>query len=241
MNHQTKANSSSQPFSQITQDDERDQVWAQLKSSQAPVKVYPEETQGSEWRLRLHLSAMERGHLVFTAVPSGVELRSGSFYHLTFALRELRYFARFSDFKQQDHQLILAKPTPLYAVNRRVNFRVQIPQGLRLRVDVEGLNHRAVDLPHQLSDLSIGGCCLFTPAGQAKLAPGDHLQLRLNLLTGRAPVKMSGRVRYLRPAHPPNTSSGWLIGIQFETAGLSGDLFTLVLSLYRRAQTYAKL
>lgn len=238
MNQQSKLNKESL-FSPVTDGEDRRQVWEQLVDSKQDVRLYSERGDCPIYDSLRLIEYSKRG-LVFSGLPQELAGLPPEQNLITFILKGARYFSQIFQPTLARGTLKVPLPTSLFKVNRRANFRVLVPHNFTLVVSVLAINGKSGEWHFQLRDLSFGGCCLFLPEPQSLLKVGDRLDLRLQL-DARMVVTTSGDVRYVRSAN--SGMKGWLVGLQFDpnSSNLSGDLFTMVLSLYRRAQSYAEI
>jgi hypothetical protein len=227
-------------FSQVSDAEERIKIWEKLVIARSSIRLYSEKGDHPVFD-SLVLNRFSKKELVFSGLPKGLDLAPINQSLITFVVEEVRFFAQLEPTHELSRgELRVPLPNSVFKVNRRANFRVSTPQNHTFVVSMLALNGQAKEQPLQLRDLSFGGCCLYYPDEECPLEEGDVIEMRLQL-DSRMVVKTGGNIRYGRPAN--ETKKGWLVGVQFHTNAESGsgDLFSMVLSLYRRTQSYGEI
>ena len=128
-----------------------------------------------------------------------------------FSLHEENYFFT-SKTTLTDTALIFSTPTVVYKVQRRDNFRVDIPQNFPHQIEITGLK----ELKIKLLDLSMGGCKINAtysePTQISQLKENFEIALKFSFLSFEN-LTVYAKIKFTK--HEPRTKSV-AIGLEFE-------------------------
>lgn len=99
----------------------------------------------------------------------------------SFEFKRNKYFFKTLLTSNVDGMTILS-PTELFQLQRRDNFRMVIPIGVKYVAELQSINGKRINEKMEIRDISLGGCQVVFKKIAIKINPGDHLQIKIQML-----------------------------------------------------------
>lgn len=196
-----------------------------LKESASTVASVMLWTKNQEKVLQTHLSAFsESESTLFAWVPPGEKPEEFSqvlskipesecYFSLSAPQANIFFKAKYIGF--DDGGLKFGLPQKIFKVQRRKDFRFQIPQGHVLRVEFEDLLDSTKTLRPKVLDISAGGLAFIVDeTEEALFTQGLKIRNIQFQVKGRK-ITAHGEVRHKRPLPPESQQTGYKVGVIF--------------------------
>ena len=98
----------------------------------------------------------------------------------SFEISNEKYFFK-STLTSTNSEIKIAKPTEIFQLQRRNDFRVAIPLGMKCSCNIIKINSMHGPFKVELRDLSLGGCQIAFPTSAIKMTNGDEVILSIEM------------------------------------------------------------
>lgn len=145
----------------------------------------------------------------------------------SFQVGDEKYYAALQ-FESQENQVFLSLDEPLFHLQRREDFRLKIPESLKLSLKLTTASGET-STANSLLDLSSGGLKAET---DLNLQIEDKAQMLLSI-EGFKPINASVRVKFQKPAL--QRKGFFQVGLQFDQISdkEKNAIFSVVMDLYK--------
>jgi hypothetical protein len=142
----------------------------------------------------------------------------------SFEIEKDKYFFKTSLTTFPDGSSILV-PTDVFKLQRRNNFRVNVPKGVFYTAEILWVSGQYWDKKVEVIDMSLGGCQIHFEQNNLVIQNGDEIQLRIKMLD-LDEERITGQIKHVVSLNKLGKTQ---LGIEFKNP--VGDLLTDLQSL----------
>ncbi len=129
-------------------------------------------------------------------------------------------------------RLIVPVPLEIYHLQRRQNYRVNVPESLSAYFNIVQVNQKSQNIVGQISDLSSQGCRVAYKVSAPLLRLNDYVTGHL-IVGKRSPIEIQGQIRHIKVDEKNVTMQTFGIEFVSLTPIVENRIFALTMEIHK--------